>query len=186
MTEKELSNDKIFEWKTAKRLAKFAKPYRKTFWFLVFLTILVGLLGPIRPYMVEYTINNHIAHNNYGGLLNMTLIMLGLLFLQAYIQYLHTYLSGWLGQSIIKDIRVSLYKHIVNLRLRFFDKTPIGRLITRNISDIETLANVFTEGLAALIGDLLQIIFILLLYQLAIDLSKFIFVANAFIEYLYF
>ncbi|MCU0445092.1 MAG: ABC transporter ATP-binding protein/permease [Microscillaceae bacterium] len=163
MAEKEQANKKILEWNTIKRLITFVAPYRKTFWFLVLLTISIGLLGPIRPFMMEYTINQYIAFGNYGGLINMTLIMLVLLFLQAYIQYLHTYLSGWLGQSIIKDIRIALYRHLLNLRLKFFDKTPIGRLITRNISDIETLASVFTEGLAALVGDLLQIIFILVL-----------------------
>jgi ATP-binding cassette, subfamily B, multidrug efflux pump len=163
MAEKEQASEKILEWKTIKRLSDFASPYKKTFWFLVFLTVFIGLLGPIRPFMMEYTINRYIAFNDYTGLINMTIIMLVLLFLQAYIQYLHTYLSGWLGQSIIKDIRIALYKHLVSLRLKFFDKTPIGRLITRNISDIETLASVFTEGLAALVGDLLQIVFILIL-----------------------
>jgi ATP-binding cassette, subfamily B, multidrug efflux pump len=163
MAEKEQASEKILEWKTIKRLSAFASPYKKTFWFLVFLTVFIGLLGPIRPFMMEYTINRHIAFNDYTGLINMTILMLVLLFLQAYIQYLHTYLSGWLGQSIIKDIRIALYKHLVSLRLKFFDKTPIGRLITRNISDIETLASVFTEGLAALVGDLLQIVFILIL-----------------------
>src|SRR5690606_24061354 len=77
------------------------------------------------------------------------------------VQYAHTYLSGWLGQWVIRDIRSKLYRHIVNLRLKFFDRTPIGRLVTRTISDVETLADVFSEGLAAMAGDLLQILFIL-------------------------
>jgi ATP-binding cassette subfamily B protein len=81
--------------------------------------------------------------------------------IQALAQWAHTYYSGWIGQVIIKDIRVRLYKHLLKLRLQFFDNTPIGRLVTRNVSDIETLADVFSEGLAAIIGDLLQIITIL-------------------------
>lgn len=163
MAEKEKSNEKVFEWKSIRRLAQFAKPYKKLFWFLVFLTILVGILGPIRPFLVEYTINVYVLNNDYQGLFNLSIVMLLILFLQSYIQYLHTYLSGNLGQSIVKDIRIALYKHLLNLRLRFYDKTPIGRLVTRNISDIETLSNVFTEGLAAMIGDILQIVFILIL-----------------------
>jgi ATP-binding cassette subfamily B protein len=83
-----------------------------------------------------------------------------LLVVQALVEYVHTYLSGWLGQQVIRDIRTKLYEHLVSLRLRFFDKTPIGRLVTRTISDVETLADVFSEGIASIISDLLQIIFI--------------------------
>ncbi|MGB3468775.1 MAG: ABC transporter ATP-binding protein, partial [Cyclobacteriaceae bacterium] len=79
------------------------------------------------------------------------------------VQYLHTYLSGWLGQNIIRDIRVKLFRHIQSLQLRFFDKTPIGRLVTRSVSDIETLADVFSQGIAAMIGDVLQLIVILIM-----------------------
>jgi ATP-binding cassette, subfamily B, multidrug efflux pump len=163
MAELEKANEKILEWRSLKKLATFAYPYKSRFGWLVFLTILVGLLGPIRPYLVEYTVNIHVMQNNYNGLFWLTMIMLFLLVLQSYIQYLHTYLSGWLGQHIVKDMRVALYKHILNLKLQFYDRTPIGRLVTRNISDIETLSNVFTEGLAAMIGDILQIVFILIL-----------------------
>src|SRR5690606_36904834 len=77
------------------------------------------------------------------------------------IQYLHTFYSGWLGQNVIRDMRIQLYQHLLNLRLRFFDRTPIGRLVTRTISDIESLSDIFSEGVAAIIGDALQIVFIL-------------------------
>ena len=91
----------------------------------------------------------------------MIIFMVGLLLIQAVIQYGHTYLSGWLGQNIIKDIRIQLYQHVLKLRLKYYDNTPIGRLVTRNISDVETLSDVFSQGLAALAGDLLQLIFII-------------------------
>jgi ATP-binding cassette subfamily B protein len=94
-------------------------------------------------------------------MVNVMLIILGLLAVQSIVQYGHTYLSGRIGQFVIRDIRIKLYEHLVNLRLKFFDKTPIGRLVTRTISDVEALADVFSEGLAAMAGDLLQIIFIL-------------------------
>jgi ATP-binding cassette subfamily B protein len=91
----------------------------------------------------------------------MILIMLAVLTTQSAFQYIHTYLSGKIGQFVIRDIRVKLYAHLVSLRLKFFDKTPIGRLVTRTISDVESLADVFSEGLAAMAGDFLQITFIL-------------------------
>jgi ATP-binding cassette subfamily B protein len=93
----------------------------------------------------------------------MMVLLLILLLAQSVVQYIHTYLSGWMGQKVIHDIRTQLYRHLVSLRLRFFDKTPIGRLVTRTVSDVETLADVFSEGLAAMVSDLLQLIFILAL-----------------------
>jgi ATP-binding cassette subfamily B protein len=91
----------------------------------------------------------------------MLLVMIGLQVVQSFAQYANTYLSGWLGQHIIRDIRVQLYEKILHLRLKFFDDTPIGRLVTRTVSDIETLADVFSEGIAAIAGDFLQLILIL-------------------------
>jgi ATP-binding cassette subfamily B protein len=88
-------------------------------------------------------------------------IIFGLLLLQSIVQYAHTYSSDWLGQHVIRDIRIKLYKHLLSLKLKFFDRTQIGRLVTRNVSDIETLADVFSQGLAAMMGDLLQLLVIL-------------------------
>jgi ATP-binding cassette subfamily B protein len=98
---------------------------------------------------------------DYQGLAVMVCIMVGLLLVQSLVQYYNTYLSGWLGQNIIRDIRIALFRHLLELRLKFYDNTPIGRLVTRTISDIETLSDVFSEGLAAIAGDILQIIVIL-------------------------
>ena len=95
-------------------------------------------------------------------MVKIMILIFVLLIIQALVEYVHTYLSGRIGQFVIRDIRIKLYQHIVSLRLKFFDKTPIGRLVTRTISDVETLADVFSEGLAAMAGDLLQIFFILL------------------------
>lgn len=133
----------------------------KQFYLLVFLTIFLAVLTPIRPYIVQRAIDNYVPNGDYSGLVFMISILIVHLILLAIVQYSHTYLSGWVGQVIIKDIRVKLYKHLLNLKLKFFDKTPIGRLVTRNVSDIETLSNVFSEGIAALIGDLLQLVFLM-------------------------
>lgn len=140
---------------------RFVAPYRWRFITIILLTLLLGVLTPTRPLLIQYTLDHDVAEGNYTAMVNMMIILFGLLIFQSIAQYVHTYLSGWIGQQVIRDIRTKLYQHIINLRLRFFDKTPIGRLVTRSISDVETLADVFSEGLAAMAGDLLQIIFIL-------------------------
>jgi len=151
----------LVDFQVLKRLFEFAKPYIKQFYLLVFLTIFLAILTPIRPYLVQLAIDEYVPAGDYDGLVLMTTILAFHIIILAIFQYSHTYLSGWVGQVIIKDIRVKLYKHLLKLRLKFFDKTPIGRLVTRNVSDIETLSNVFSEGIAALIGDLLQLVFLM-------------------------
>ena len=147
--------------KVLRQLYSFVKPYQTQFYFLVFLTVALAILAPTRPYYIQLAIDNYVAKGDMVGLLQIVYILIGLMVAQAVAQWAHTYYSGWIGQVIIKDIRTKLYKHLLKLRLKFFDNTPIGRLVTRNVSDIETLADVFSEGLAAIIGDLLQIITIL-------------------------
>ncbi len=159
--EKEKPSGKIVDFSVLKRLVAWAGPYKKQFYFLVLLTIGLAIVGPIRPRLIQLTIDKEVASGNFNGLINMIILLITLLVLGAIIQYLHTYLSGWLGQSIIRDIRVKLFSHIQSLQLKFFDKTPIGRLVTRNVSDIETLAEVFSQGIAAMIGDILQLVVIL-------------------------
>ncbi len=161
MSKKEKVTGKVVDWSVLRRLMQFIKPYKLQFLFLIALTLLMAIIVPLRPYIIQITLDNEVANGDYQGLQKMIFLLLGLLVFQAIIQYLHTYLSGWIGQYIIKDIRVKLYEHLINLKLSFFDKTPIGRLVTRVISDIETLSDVFSQGLAAIIGDLLQLVFII-------------------------
>ncbi len=151
---------KIVDWNILKRLMQFVRPYKWKFLALILLTTLSAALVPLRPYIIQHTIDVDVANGDYRGLVNMIYLLLGLLVLQALIQYTHTYLSGWIGQYIVKDIRIKLYGHLLRLRLKFYDNTPIGRLVTRVISDIETLSEVFSQGLASIIGDLLQLFFI--------------------------
>ena len=158
--EKESSGE-IVDTKVLKQLYSFVKPYKAQFYFLVFLTIAMAILAPTRPYLIQIAIDDHVTIGDKNGLLQIVYALVGLMILQAIVQWAHTYYSGWIGQVIIKDIRVRLYQHLLKLRLKFFDNTPIGRLVTRNISDIETLADVFSEGLAAIVGDLLQLVTIL-------------------------
>ena len=159
----EENKGRVFDGEILGRLFGFMKPYRARFVWLVLLTLVGGALTPLRPWMIQRTVDKDIATGNMDALLWMTLAMIGLLLVQALGQYYQTYLSEWLGQSIIRDIRVRLYRHVIGLRLRFFDTNQIGRLVTRNISDIETLSDVFSEGIAAMAGDILQLVFIVAL-----------------------
>jgi ATP-binding cassette subfamily B multidrug efflux pump len=161
LSQQEKITGNILDWDVLKRLLQFVKPYKSQFIFLVFLTVLSAALVPLRPYLIQLTIDNDVANGDYPGLVRMIGWLIGLLVVQAIVAYLHTYLSGWIGQYIIKDIRTKLYDHLLRLRLKFFDNTPIGRLVTRVISDIETLSDVFSQGLASIVGDLLQLFFII-------------------------
>jgi ATP-binding cassette subfamily B multidrug efflux pump len=151
----------IVDTQVLRKLYQFVKPYQTQFYFLVFLTISLAILAPTRPYYIQVAIDDYVAVGDENGLLRIIYLLIFLMVLQAAVQFAHTYLSGWIGQVIIKDIRIKLYRHLLKMRLKFFDNTPIGRLVTRSISDIETLAEVFSEGLAAIIGDLLQLVTIL-------------------------
>ena len=154
-----MKNNKIggnlFDIKILSRLFIFCKPFITTFYLLIFLTLLLSVLGPIRPYLTQIIIDDYVVLNDLEGLKGMIFLLFVLLIMNAIIMYFHTYLSGWLGQNIIKNIRVKLFSHMQSFKLKFFDKTPIGRVVTRNVSDIETIADIFGQGVAAIIGDIL-------------------------------
>lgn len=160
MREEKISG-KAYDSKLLSRLTKYMRPYRTIFWVSVVLTILLAAVAPALPMLIEYTLDNYILTGRYEGLNMMLLVMLLLLVAQTAIRYFHTLMTNTLGQSVIRDIRIQVFEHITNLRLKYFDNTPIGRLITRTISDLETIANIFSEGLIQIIGDLLQLVVIL-------------------------
>ncbi len=152
---------KIFDLDILKKVYIFVLPYQKTFFSIIFLTILAGMVSPIRPYLIKYTTDNHILKGNYEGLLQISILLVILLLSVAILEYFNSYLSSWLGQNIIRDVRQKLYAHLLKHKLSFYDKTPVGRLITRCISDIETISDIFTEGLADIAGAVLQLSFII-------------------------
>ncbi len=158
---KKANSGKTFDFQIIKRLYGFIQPYRFRFWFLVFLILCMAGISPVVPLLIRYTLDNYLGLTFQSDLLRMLGWMLGALFLQTGLQFSTSYLAGYLGQTVIRDIRIQLYEKIVNLRLAFFDATPIGRLVTRTVSDIETLNDVFSEGLASIAGDLLQLFLIL-------------------------
>ncbi|SHF75562.1 ABC transporter ATP-binding protein [Pedobacter caeni] len=144
-----------------RRVFQYVKPYRSIFVWAIVLTILLALIAPVRPFLIQYTLDNYIMKDQHGGLLQMTIVMLILLVVQAGIQFSHTLLTNTLGQSAIRDLRINVFNHITKLRLKYFDNTPIGQLITRTVSDLETIAEIFSEGLIVIIGDILMVIVII-------------------------
>lgn len=152
----------VFDWQVLRRLLAYVQPYRGVFIGLIVLTVATAVLGTVRPALIQRMVDVDITNNDWAGLNRSTVWLLGLLVVHTLVSYLQTYYGGWLGQYIVRDIRADLYRHLLSLKLSFFDRTPIGVLVTRNISDVETLADVFSEGLAAMVGDLLQIVFLMI------------------------
>jgi ATP-binding cassette subfamily B multidrug efflux pump len=152
----------VFDWQVLRRLLTYVQPYRGVFIGLIVLTVAAAVLGTVRPALIQRMIDVDISTNDWAGLNRSTMWLLALLVVNTLVSYLQTYYGGWLGQYIVRDIRTDLYRHLLSLKLSFFDRTPIGVLVTRNISDVETLADVFSEGLAAMVGDLLQIVFLMI------------------------
>jgi ATP-binding cassette subfamily B multidrug efflux pump len=140
------------------RVMKYVKPYKKRFFFTFFLTICLAALSPFRPLLIQYTFDNYIVIPNANGLLMMTLIIIGVLLLESITYYFYTYSANWLGQTVIKDLRLQLYQHINRLKLQFFDRTAIGTLVTRVVSDIETIADIFSNGVLVIFGDILKLV----------------------------
>ena len=109
MEKEKISSGNIIDFKVLKRILDFVKPYRGKFYFLVFLTLVLGVLTPVRPLLIQYTLDHDVARGDYQGLAQVMLLIFGLLVVQSVFQYVHTYLSGWIGQYVIRDIRVKLY-----------------------------------------------------------------------------
>ncbi|MDP1727169.1 MAG: ABC transporter ATP-binding protein [Bacteroidota bacterium] len=152
-----------FNWNLFGKIFSLALPFKKQFYLAVFLTLGMSFLGPYRPYLIQYALDHYVASGDAKGLMWMSLLIFGLLLLHSVMQLGSTILANFLGQNIIKDLRNKVYRHIIGLQLRFFDKTPVGTLVTRSISDIETISEVFSEGMINIVGDIFQIVFILIL-----------------------
>lgn len=144
-----------------KRLLSYFKPYKWYILFAVSLTILTSALAAVRPRLTPIAIDDMIVNKNMEGLQIIVLILFGTLVVQGAIQYGMTYLTSWIGQKIIFDLRKKIYEHTINLNLKFFDSNPIGRLVTRVTNDVEVLYEVFSSGLVTAFGDILTIVWIL-------------------------
>ncbi|AMR34470.1 antibiotic ABC transporter ATP-binding protein [Mucilaginibacter sp. PAMC 26640] len=135
----------------------YVKPYTSVFVVAAFLTIFLAVIALAQPILIQLTLDKYILANDYNGLLFMVELMIGQLIIQTIAQYYQTYLTNSLGQSVIKDLRIDVFNHVTSLRLKYFDRTPIGMLITRTVSDLETIADIFSEGLISIMGDMLLV-----------------------------
>lgn len=149
---------KALDWTLLGRVMHYVKPYNKTFVTAVFLTIFLAGIAIVQPILIQKTLDDYILKDNYDGLVLMVIIMMAQLVIQTAAQYYQTYITNWLGESVIRDLRIDIFNHVTSLRLKYFDRTPIGVLITRTVSDLETIADIFSEGLISIMGDMLLVI----------------------------
>ena len=147
--------------KTLKLIISQVEPYKKRFVITGALIILLSSLVWVRPALLRRAIDVEIANGDYHGLLQVFAVIIGFLLFESLLRYRVTYLANWVAQSVSLDLRSKLFKHIVGFRLRFFDKTPVGKLVTRLVSDIDGIANVFSNGLLNAIGDILTLLVVL-------------------------
>lgn len=149
---------KAFDLGLLGKILRYARPYRFLFYGSLFLTIFLSALSTARPLLIQYLIDQFVVESDLQGLWDYTLILTILLVIESIVQFLFIYGANYLGQSIIRDLRVQLYEHILSFKLKYFDQTPIGTLVTRAVSDIETIADIFAQGILVIFGDLLKIL----------------------------
>lgn len=155
------SRKTIFDIAILKRVFRYAAPYRRKFYLSVILAIVLAFITPVRPLLIQLTVDRYIMNSVEQMVINITLIQIGLILVETAIRFLFTFTTNWLGQSVVRDLRVSVYKKVIGLNLSQFDKTPIGTLTTRTINDIESINEIFAEGLVPIIADLLSIVCVL-------------------------
>ena len=169
MTDQAKAKRKIFNFSLLRRVFQFAAPYKNKFYGSLVLAIVLAGIAPLRPMLIQLTINDGIKNNTAshfingpgGFIIEITIIQMVLLMLETGLRFFFTFLTASLGQSVVRDMRVSTYKKILHLNLSQYDKTPIGTLTTRTINDIESINDIFSDGLIPIIADLLAIISVL-------------------------
>jgi len=153
---------KAYDARLMRRLLSYLKPYRKFVIAAIVLNIIFAAMGPLRPYLTKIAIDDYILVGDYSGLLTLVGILFGLLIVQGIIQYAMSYVTEWIGQKAIFDLRMQVFEHLQRLSLRFFDKNPIGRLVTRNTNDVESLNDMFSSGVVTIFSDIFVIFWILI------------------------
>lgn len=151
----------ILDWDLFKRVVRLARPFKKAFIGATTLAILLAVISPLRPYLIQLTVDNHILIPDQAGLERMAMILIGVLMVESIFRYNFIYLTNWLGQSVIKDLRVRVFNHVLKFRLRYFDNTAIGTSTTRTINDVETINDIFSQGLITIIADLLTLFMVM-------------------------
>ena len=160
-----MSKNKI-DFSLLGRVLSLAKPYQAVFIAAAVLAVVLAPLSTLRPYLIKVMVDDYIFQYDLSGMATVAMIIVGVLIIEVIIRYCFIYSTNWLGQSVIRDLRVSVFKHITSLKLKYFDRTPIGTSTTRTINDIETINTVFSQGAITIIADILTLfaVFAIMMY----------------------
>ncbi len=150
-----------FDFNLFKRLLKYTNPYKFTFYFVGVAAVFLSFFSVLRPYLLKVTIDDAIMPSDYEQLVFFVALMAGILVLEVISQFLFVYYANWLGQEVVRDIRVKLFRHMLDFKMAYYDKSAVGRLVTRAVSDIETIASIFSQGLFMIISDLLKMMVVI-------------------------
>ncbi len=163
-----ISNNKFFDLKLFKKIMIFVHPYRVTYYLLILSAVLLSIFSTIQPYLLKIIIDDYIIKSDLAGLKVIIYLVILILLLEVLFQFLFIYFANWLGQTIVKDIRYNLFNKIINFKMSYYDKNPIGRLVTRTASDIELISSIFSQGLFMILADLLKMSLVIII-MLVID-----------------
>ena len=152
---------KIFDTQLFRKLLEFVKPYKTTYYFVMTSAILLSFFSTLTPYLLKVTVDDYIRLQDYKGMVLMVSLMIGTLIFEVLFQFLFVFYANLLGQKVIKDLRVKLFEKIIYFKMAYFDKSAVGRMVTRAVSDIETIASIFSQGLFMIIADLLKMILVI-------------------------
>jgi len=151
------SDTKIF-----KRIMEYTKPYKSRYYWVIVFAVTLSIFAALRPYLLKQTVDSYIQKEDATGLLYFILLMAGALIIEVVSQFYFVFLANWLGQDIIRDIRVKLFNHLMSFKMKYFDNEPVGKLVTRSVFDIESISKIFSQGLFMIISDLLKMVVVLL------------------------
>ena len=169
------NNSNTFDFKRFKRLLVYTKPYAVTFYSVLLAAIVLSFLAVSRPYLLNEIITTKLYESDEKGLVFLASLLAGILFLEVIVQFLFIFFANWIGQSIIKDIRVKLFKHMLHFKMKYYDTNSVGKLVTNAVSDIEKIAEVFSQGFFVIIGDLLKMIVVIIVMMItSLELSLYV------------
>jgi len=153
---------KVFDLKLLRRIFSFTRPYRKTLYLAMVLAVVLAVISPLRPYLIKVSVDKYIGQNLLKGLILISVFQFGILLLESTLRFWFTYRTNWLGQTVVNDLRNTVFKKILFQNISFYDRTPIGTLTTRTINDIESINDIFSEGIISIVADILTIISIII------------------------
>ncbi len=170
------AKSKVLDFDLFKRLMTFVVPYKRTFIFVLAAAVLLSGFSTLSPYLLKVTIDDYITLRDYDGMLTLIMLMGLALILEVVFQFMFIFYANWLGQHVILDLRNTLYKHMLEFKMAYFDTSAVGRLVTRVVSDIETISGIFSQGLFMIIADLLKMLVVMIvMWSVSWELSAIVF-----------